>query len=128
MKCKNCKKIKASHLFSIGYTVCIKCEILLGGEKKSRYKVRKQKLTPKQQSELLQGQNGACFCCNKKPQNEQKLINFYSHISGKARALLCNKCITAIGILQEDIDTVGMMFKLLRKDNLPAKIKRINIK
>lgn len=57
-------------------------------------------------------QNGKCKICDS--YNNGKTLHVdHCYTSGKVRGLLCNKCNTAIGLLNEDIDIIKNVIKYL---------------
>ncbi len=67
----------------------------------------------KDYDEILEKQNGVCAVCGKK---DAPLCVDHNHISGKVRGILCRKCNSAIGLLQDDKEIVKRAFEYLEKD------------
>lgn len=64
---------------------------------------------------LFEAQNGVCAIC-KKPQESKKTKNLFvdhDHATGKVRGLLCNKCNVAMGLVNENIDTLKAIINYL---------------
>ena len=59
-------------------------------------------LTLLEYEEILLKQNGVCAICGKRNKGGNLLSVDHNHTSGKVRGLLCTKCNTAIGLLNED--------------------------
>lgn len=59
-------------------------------------------LTPSQYEELLSIQNGVCAICGNVCPSGKKLAVDHNHDTGFVRGLLCIKCNTAIGKLNDD--------------------------
>jgi len=79
-------------------------------------------LSENQYKELLAKQNGTCAICKKpeittKRRNGNNILQSLSvdhdHNTKKIRGLLCNKCNTALGLLEENIDTIHNLLKYL---------------
>jgi hypothetical protein len=79
-----------------------KWDALNPGKKKSQFLKSKYGITIQVFEQMAQAQEGKCDICRKTPQGT--LYVDHSHKSGKVRALLCNKCNTALGFMDEDID------------------------
>lgn len=72
---------------------------------------------------LLKLQNDLCACCGKsqvtmKNGKIRALYVDHDHKTGKVRSLLCHKCNSAIGILNESIDQCYLLIKYLLKFEL----------
>lgn len=64
---------------------------------------------------MVETQGGCCLIC----ELPVKLYIDHDHTSGEVRGLLCNKCNTAIGMLDEDVDRFRRAAEyLLRSQNL----------
>lgn len=61
--------------------------------------------------ELHNKQKGFCLICKKEDSN---LVIDHCHKSGKVRGLLCAKCNTAIGMLDENVETLLNAIQYLR--------------
>ena len=53
---------------------------------------------------MLNDQGGSCFICNAErgDKTRDKLFVDHCHTSGEVRGLLCGRCNTAIGMLEDD--------------------------
>ncbi len=73
--------------------------------RKQTIRTRKLKygLTEERFQEMLKDQNGLCFICNQ-PNNikGQGLAVDHDHATGNARSLLCQRCNTILGMVNED--------------------------
>jgi len=77
---------------------------------------RKYGLTPEGYSELLATQNGVCAICGKTP-NSKNLCVDHDHNTGKIRGLLCDRCNTVLGQVQDSLDILAKAMEYLRQDN-----------
>lgn len=61
-----------------------------------------------QYQQMLESQNFKCAVCGKKhiESEKKRLVVDHCHKSNKIRALLCNNCNRALGLLQENLDTI----------------------
>jgi hypothetical protein len=69
-------------------------------------------------------QNRQCAICGKK-ENGRKLDVDHSHITGKVRALLCSRCNTVIGLMDESVEKLRLAIVYLEaygKDDNVAEI------
>jgi hypothetical protein len=53
---------------------------------------------------MLLDQRCGCAICGQINQNGYKLAVDHSHVTGKVRALLCNKCNSSLGLMRESPD------------------------
>jgi len=69
-----------------------------GIRRKSKYQITKDEY-----AQMLESQHGSCKICK----TEMKTICIdHCHETGKVRGLLCRKCNTGIGMLQDNLDIV----------------------
>jgi len=105
-KCTKCGKIKQQSEFNLHSKSldglawrCMECA------KKSQRESNLESIygiTQKQYNELLEKQNGICAICGKTPEDNGKALAVdHNHRTNVVRGLLCDKCNTGIGILQD---------------------------
>ena len=73
---------------------CIECD-------RNKDLERRYGITTQHYQIMLTKQNHVCALCGKK--GKKRLAVDHCHATGKVRGLLCHKCNTAIGILNEDV-------------------------
>lgn len=73
---------------------------------------------------MLQRQNGLCFICEKpeistdpRSGKQKRLQVDHCHTTGKIRGLLCYRCNTAIGYLQDDPAAAARLAEYLSKES-----------
>jgi len=88
-----------------------KNELRRGSERVRVYNRMKQLerygLTPEQHDAMLAAQNGLCAICGSPPNPDgiraaSRLHTDHDHVTGKARALLCNSCNNGLGRFKDD--------------------------
>ena len=74
---------------------------------------------------MLEQQDGVCAICgqpetvlNRRTKQPQLLSVDHDHDTGKVRGLLCTRCNTAIGLLQDDPDVLVSALSYLKGSNL----------
>jgi len=82
---------------------------------RSRFLKYKFGITIEQYDEMLANQNGVCAICDRPSSNGYRLAVDHSHTTNKNRELLCHKCNTSLGLLNEDINTLTKMIEYLKK-------------
>ena len=75
---------------------------------------RKFGLEPQDYDNLLKKQNGVCTICGKTNKNKRPLAVDHNHKTEQIRGLLCDKCNTAIGLLDDNIETCLSVVEYLR--------------
>lgn len=62
-----------------------------------------------QYQKMLESQCFKCAVCNKEhiEAEKKRLVVDHCHTTNKIRGLLCNNCNTALGLLQENLDTIN---------------------
>lgn len=89
-------------------------EVLL----KSRLK-RKYKTTIDEFKKMYYTQNNTCSICKLVFDDiyDSRVCVDHDHRTGKIRGLLCNKCNSAIGFLNEDVETLNRAIEYLKRSN-----------
>ena len=84
-----------------------------GGARKERNRrnalMQNYGITVEQYDEIRMSQNYCCAICkiHETKATRQKLYVDHSHITGQNRGLLCATCNSAIGLLKENVETIG---------------------
>jgi hypothetical protein len=68
---------------------------------------------------MLEAQDHGCACCGRKDSEESKnVLNIdHNHSTGNVRGLLCVRCNTTIGLMDESEDRLLAIINYLRKHN-----------
>lgn len=79
-------------------------------------------ITQEQYDALLKSQGGVCAICKRQP-GKTKLCVDHDHKTNRIRGLLCGKCNTALGLLNDDIAQLQAAIKylILALDSTPAR-------
>lgn len=72
-------------------------------------------VTPEQYDDMAKTQGGRCAICQEQPTESRRLCVDHDHSTGQVRALLCVKCNTGIGHLNDDIRLVTAALEYLQK-------------
>jgi len=81
--------------------------------KKRRAKLLKlYGLTLEQYDTMLEAQGGSCVTCGGN-NNGKRLVVDHCHKTGKVRGLLCNRCNSAMGLVDDNTNTLNAMIKYL---------------
>lgn len=122
--CKNCGSDDWYHYEEHSNTACAPCVLRRQKERKPwRGRKRNKKLLsanqmrhkygiePEEYERLLEEQDGVCAICGSEDNgfNQHGTKRFaidHNHTTGDIRGLLCNRCNTAIGLLQDDPDII----------------------
>lgn len=76
---------------------------------------RKYGMSIQEVNALIASQNGQCPICEI-PFKSQKLMSLdHDHTTGKVRQMLCSKCNTALGLLNEDVVRFHRAVKYINK-------------
>lgn len=80
------------------------------GERSRKYYLKKFGLTPKDYDLMFTAQNGCCaICLRHQNQFKRRLAVDHCHTQGHVRKLLCSNCNAALGLCQENIQTLKNM-------------------
>ena len=108
-----------------GDTYCSACKTLrllafkkAEPERMARYRTTSNRrkrygLEPVAFAELLLHQNGCCAVCQSDQWGKRGPHVDHDHVTGEIRGLLCHRCNTAIGLLQEDVAVINSVLKYL---------------
>ena len=134
-KCTKCGMIKLLANFSsrkdrMGQlkSYCRKCEAKIkkewlkqnptkDKEMKRKRRLKKYGLTPNNYEQLLNKQNGGCAICGQKSAIGNNLSVDHNHKTGVVRALLCKRCNSVLGYVQEDRKLLAKFIKYLKNTN-----------
>jgi len=99
-RCSICNKVYPLSEFLKTSSYCRSCN------SEYRYKrllQAKYGLTYDEYNKMFQEQNGCCFICGKhQSELKRKLFVDHNHRTGEVRKLLCNKCNSVLGLVEED--------------------------
>jgi len=70
------------------------------------------KITHKEKEDLVKKQNGMCAICGSSFENTKINVD-HDHITGKVRGILCNKCNSAIGFFNDNVENLKSAIKYL---------------
>lgn len=76
---------------------------------------RKFRMTIEDYDRLLEAQNGACAICEKGCSMGKALAVDHNHTTGKIRQLLCSRCNTVLGMVQESEQLLEASIAYLQK-------------
>lgn len=108
-----------------GYSrVCKPCERSLKLTKaRDAYLRRTYKLSAAQYDAMLNQQDGACAICKKKSTTRRLAVD-HDHATGAVRGLLCSRCNTAVGLLEDDITRAIEAARYLHQHELVAQLEQ----
>lgn len=100
---------------------------ILNGKTKENITFRGYNLSKEEFTQMYLEQEGKCEICGKlEEDNNRALAIDHCHITGMVRGLLCGKCNTGIGMLNDNAELVKSALLYLRKTQ-PQKIKEKTI-
>lgn len=122
--CKQCRRAKDA-----ARSAARNAEVLRKKEKDPHHYRRKKLLkkygiTQEQYEEMHSDQDGLCAICGKPEQRvlygkTAFLVVDHDHATGKVRSLLCHRCNTALGVV-ENVEFYELAKTYLKKHNSPA--------
>lgn len=71
-----------------------------------RVKLKSYGLTEEAYQTMVEAQNGVCAICQRPPKRARLYVD-HCHLTSRVRGLLCHPCNAAIGLLQENLDTIA---------------------
>lgn len=75
-------------------------------------------LTIEQYDELVRQANGVCAICEQPESLKRRLSVDHDHATGELRGLLCNRCNTVLGHIDDDPSLLEKIPKYLRRPPL----------
>lgn len=130
---KVCTTCKQEPVYKHYYSLCKECGRTKAREyyrksDKKQYKhnwlKRKFGITLDIFNEMLEQQDNKCAICSKmikSRENRSHMKNVacvdHNHTTGKVRQLLCNECNWALGLVEENINTMKGMIAYIEKHN-----------
>jgi hypothetical protein len=115
-RCKSCVNKKAAewrkgfeNKYKLSYTQYNR------GKGLDTYYRRVYGITEKEYNSFLIVQNNVCAVCGKKNMGDRRLSVDHDHRTGKIRGLLCVKCNSVLGMVDDDILLLTNMIGYLRK-------------
>lgn len=77
--------------------------------------IKRYGITLEEYEAMYEKQEGKCFICRIPSEQLNRPLNVdHCHITGKVRKLLCGNCNSAIGLVEEDIDTINRLIDYLK--------------
>ena len=76
-------------------------------------------ITPEEYDAMLTKQNNCCAICKKENTANKSMPVDHCHKTGKVRQILCSNCNTAIGLLQEDPETLRAAIDYIERHTQP---------
>jgi ferredoxin-like protein FixX len=113
-QCTHCSVTKPAEAFRVNLRSphrvriawCVECHTIAVRQayrrRKDRYLQERYGITQQQYDSMLTGQGGGCAICGGLIGDGKDLHVDHCHKSGRVRGLLCYKCNTAIGMLNDD--------------------------
>lgn len=108
-KCSKCGRVLLSENFREGRAECKLCE------RDYRWQ-HNYGITPDDYYEMSKQQEGKCKICGKLPPKGEYLHVDHNPKTGKVRGLLCKKCNTALGSLDENLTNIARAMIYLEKE------------
>lgn len=96
-----------------GYYVCYDCAMKRqrGWHHKNTYRI-----TTEDYNKMFQKQNGCCAICKVHTKELKRGLHIdHNHKTNEVRGLLCHRCNTALGLLDESIEILFECIEYLRK-------------
>lgn len=76
-------------------------------------------ITTEKYRQMLESQNGCCAICKRNQEEEPFMMSVdHSHVNNSVRGLLCKKCNTMLGLVDDNIETLTTAIEYLRHHNL----------
>ena len=63
-------------------------------------------MTIEEYEQRVDDQKGCCAICRKPPKNQRRLHVDHCHKTGKVRKLLCTRCNTSLGMMQDNVQNL----------------------
>jgi len=87
-------------------------ELYKAQQRRSRL-IRRFGITPEEYDALFEKQDGHCAICGNPPNGDRLAID-HNHSNGKVRSLLCHKCNTVLGLVNEDTNILHKLIEYIK--------------
>jgi hypothetical protein len=102
-QCKTCKSNVSKYRYANGDSYALRLQKLYG-------------LTVDEYKQLYAEANGCCQVCGISEENNNKRLAVdHCHTTGKVRGLLCGKCNTALGQLDDNLNKISSLYSYLKE-------------
>lgn len=85
------------------------------------YMIRTYGIDPDQYEQMVRAQEGKCLICDKVPRGTGRTSKLYidhDHVTGEIRGLLCSRCNSAIGLLDDTPEHLERAIRYLTRDRV----------
>ncbi len=114
--CKQCQKIKRNKLLSREWQARWRIrhpDRAKAKDKRARYAYR-YGLTEEAVDQMVENQKGLCEICQEQPKSGKQLCVDHNHITGKVRAMLCDRCNRFLGMFEKNKELFKKMDPYLK--------------
>lgn len=87
------------------------CKSCFNIKQERNRQLRKYGVSPDDRRAMLAAQGGRCPICNEK----RKLVTDHDHVTGRVRALLCDRCNRLLGVVDDDPRLLAAAIDFLHK-------------
>jgi len=88
--------------------------------RRNQYVQWKFGLSEQTYKEKLEAQNGVCAICNQTCRTGRELAVDHNHTTNRVRDLLCYRCNTVLGLVEEDLEILSCMMDYLERHRSKA--------
>lgn len=111
-KCRYCDRDAYRNYKSL--QICRRCY-----DRERRWKIRGiVDITTEKYYQMFQEQNGTCLFCDRVPRKDRFFDVDHSHLTGKARGLLCNEHNRVLGVIEKNLELLPEMLNYIKKHDL----------
>ena len=106
LSCNACQAKQAREKYALNKALGIKYVKPNAKRTMKHYRIRKYGITVEDYEAMVLKTEGCCYICDSPPPPTKSNSIDHDHKTGKVRGILCHRCNTALGLLEDSVATL----------------------